>query len=64
MNKEFNCKFIEDLLLGYIEGTLNEETKKKVNKEFNCKFIEDLLLGYIEGTLNEETKKKLWKNIY
>ena len=41
MNKEFNCKFIEDLLLGYIEGTLNEETKKIVEKHLleceNCK---------------------------
>ena len=52
-SKTKECEIVEDLLLGYIDETLNEESKKLVEKHLskceNCKYK----LSEIQKDINE-----------
>lgn len=59
MKKEFECKIIEDLMLSYIDDTLNIETKEMLEKHIsecdNCKKkLEDFKSSILENQENDK----------
>ena len=68
MEKKTECEIVQDLLLGYIDGVLNKESKKLVEKHLseckNCqKRLEEIKQSY-ENQLNEQKKQvEYFKNL-
>lgn len=60
MKNEVECKVVEDLLFGYVDKTLNEESKKIVEKHLKeCKDCKEKLNEILEDSkLNEKTQQK------
>lgn len=59
MNKKNDCRIIEDLLLSYIDGILNSETKDFVEKHLSqcneCKQkLEELKSSILEENANDK----------
>ena len=60
MKNEIECKVVEDLLFGYVDKTLNDESKKLVEKHLKeCKDCKEKLNEILEDSkLNEKTQQK------
>lgn len=60
MKNEIECKVVEDLLFGYVDKTLNDESKKLVEKHLkDCKDCKEKLNEILEDSkLNEKTQQK------
>ena len=60
MKNEVECKVVEDLLFGYVDKTLNDESKKLVEKHLKeCKDCKEKLNEILEDSkLNEKTQQK------
>lgn len=57
---KIECKIVEDLLFGYVDKTLNDESKKLVEKHLKeCKDCKEKLNEILEDSkLNEKTQQK------
>ena len=60
MKNKIECKVVEDLLFGYVDKTLNDESKKLVEKHLKeCKDCKEKLNEILEDSkLNEKTQQK------
>lgn len=60
MKNEVECKVVEDLLFGYVDKTLNDESKKLVENHLkDCKDCKEKLNEILEDSkLNEKTQQK------
>lgn len=60
MKKEIECKVVEDLLFGYVDKTLNDESKKLVENHLKeCKDCKEKLNEILEDSkINEKTQQK------
>lgn len=60
MKKKIECEIVEDLLFGYVDNTLNEESKKLVESHISeCEECKEKLNEILEeNKLNEKTQQK------
>ena len=60
MKKEIECKVVEDLLFGYVDKTLNNESKKMVENHLkDCKDCKEKP-GYDRGQQFEGGRCRIW----